>query len=242
MSKRLSTSVLVCALFALLLLTAAAGAQNPGAADVWDQGGAETGASNRDNTRTYGTVYDPAGNPMPKVDVWIVNDNAPAHRVRAKTRATGVYQIRNMGPLYNRDDVYGIVLRLSFKTPGYQSAEYVVPVERNEIEWLYPILWPEGEEPAADTRYVMVSGRLVNAKGKKVKGGTVAITSPDDSSLNLEIAADKAGNFQALVWDAPQRINVQATAPGAGTGERSIDLSTATRHDLVTVVTALIEL
>ena len=59
----------------------------------------EGGAGARDNTRAYGTVFDPQGNPIPKADVWVVNDASPATRMRVKSRPSGVYQVRNVGRL-----------------------------------------------------------------------------------------------------------------------------------------------
>ncbi|MEE2775929.1 MAG: carboxypeptidase-like regulatory domain-containing protein [Acidobacteriota bacterium] len=234
--------ILLAATLTGLAPAVAASAQAPAGAGGDSRGdNVEGNIGSRDNTRAYGTVYDPAGKVLGKVDVWVMNDNAPAARMRLKSRPTGSYQVRNVGRLYNQDDIYGIVLRLRFEAPGYRTAEYIVPVERNEIVWLHPVMWPEDQEPSDDVRRVMVMGRLRNAKGKKIKDGSIVVTSPHDASLRVEVAAAKDGSFEALLWNAPSRITVQASA-GAVTGEKKLDVSAATRHDLVTIVASNITL
>ena len=191
--------------------------------------------SSRDNTRAYGTVFDVEGNPVPKVDVWVVNDNAPATRLRAKSRSNGVYQVRNVGRLYNTDDIYGIVLRLRFEAPGYEPTEIKVPVEKNALAWVYPILKPKGQPDAGpEGRCIMLRGAVTNDRGKPVKGASVVVTSPDDASLRVEADAPK-GEYELLIWDAPERIHVEVSS-GDGSGSKGLDLTGAMPDNLVAVV------
>ena len=51
-------------------------------------------AAEGDNTRLTGTAFDLEGNAMSDVTIWVTNDNAPATRVRSKSRKTGNYLVR----------------------------------------------------------------------------------------------------------------------------------------------------
>jgi hypothetical protein len=223
------------ALFSFLLVAALAvlpaSAQNEGGADITGN------ITDRDNTRVYGTVYDPDGNPIPKVDVWVTNDRAPANRQRVKSRPTGSYQVRDVTRLYTQDDIYGIVLRLRFEAPGMQTQEIKVPVEKNSLAEIFPILWPEGADPSASDGWcVIVKGTVKNAKGKPVKNAVVRVTSPDDPELAVEVTAGKKGDYEALLWNAPSSLLVHATGSDGATAEEKLDLGGEKRTDLVAMI------
>lgn len=232
--RRLSTSWIVVL---LLLWVAMPSLAQPGggAGSPSFSASGSGGVSVRDNTRAYGTVFNHQGQPLGKVDIWVMNDNAPADRVRAKNRSTGAFQVRNVGRLFNEDDVFGIILRMRFEAPGYRTVEIKVPVEKNELAWSYPILWPEDGDPESATGHpCMVKGKVTNAKGKPVRDAAVRVLSPSEELL-VEATTAKDGTYEALVWDAPEQMKVEVSG-GAGDLEEWLTVSGEPRADLVSVV------
>ena len=122
-TTRCFLAALASASAAIALSAAPLAAQAP--ADRSDARGSSVDglSGGRDNTRVQGTVFDSQGKPMSKVEMWVMNDDSPSARMRMRTRSDGDYLVRGLGRLYTVDDVYGIVLRISFETPGYRTVE-----------------------------------------------------------------------------------------------------------------------
>ena len=214
---------LVTAAVGLIVATSAPGQTSadaqtgPGQTEPDSRGWSVTGRiTDRDNTRVAGIVYDPQGNPLPKVEIWVTNHDAPGVRVRLRTKPIGSYLARNLARLYTVDDVFGITLRLSFERDGYQPFEVLAGVARNGLVEIHPILWPDGDSPTTTGWCVVVKGKVSSADGKGIKKAAVTITSPIDPAFRVETTVAKNGSYQALIWNAPATLTVTATAPGSG--------------------------
>jgi hypothetical protein len=195
------------------------------------------GVSDRDNTRVAGTVFDPEGNPMPNVNIWVVNHDSPANRQRTRTRKTGTYLARNLAPLLEEFNLEGINLRLTFERDGYRSVETTIGVARNALGTVHPILWPEGQEPQTDAIYALLTGQITTPEGKPAKDATLRIGSPEDPELSVEAEVDKNGTYEALLWAAPRVLRLDAAAPGHEASSQEISLTEQARPDLVQVAT-----
>lgn len=219
------------ALTALLTLAATVGAQLP----PRQQEGTDLtgGVRDRDNTRVTGMVYGPEGEPLTDVDIWVSNDDAPAHRLRAKSRKTGSYLVRNMVRLYTEHNLQGINLRLSFEKPGYQTVETRIGVARNELATVSPILWPEGVEPRSPGARMLLSGRIEDARGKPVSRATVTVTVAGDGERLAETTAAKGGEYELLLWDVPEQLELEVTPPGGDPVVRPLTVEAGARADLV---------
>jgi protocatechuate 3,4-dioxygenase beta subunit len=193
--------------------------------------------TDRDNTRVLGAVYDAQGNPLSDVNIWVANDDAPAQRQRTRTRKTGTYLARGIGPLYTEYNVEGITLRLTFEKDGHQTVEATVGVRKNEIAALHPILWPQGVEPAMDGVCVVLTGRVTDARGKPARNATVKVTSGQDSELAVEAPTSKDGAYELLLWNAPRQVRLEVAAAGEPSWSQEISLSDPARLDLVQVAT-----
>ena len=185
----------------------------------------------RDNTRVQGTVLDSSGQPLNEVQIWVTNHEAPADRVRAKTRKTGEYLVRNLARLYTRDDLYGITLRVTFERNGYRPVEVAVAVEKNGIQRLLPILHREDEAVEMTGVSALLAGTVTNARGKPVKSGTVRVTARGGAEALAESAIAK-GEFEALLWQAPSQVTVLVSSP-LGDKEMEVDLQPPPRPDVV---------
>ena len=224
------TLYLIAVLAALVPLTAVSAQEVT--SDV-SQGADISGAvTDRDTTRVFGTIYDSSGTPQSRVDIRVFNDQAPANEVRTRSRKTGSYVARNFGRLYTERDLYGLKVRVRFEAAGFKPSEIVSAVEKNNGLELNPILWREGEQPAMDGWCLVLTGQLTNAKGKKVKDGAVRITSPDDPALDVEAEVDKGGNYRAMIWNGPGKLQLEATGNGA-TETLPLSLDGQPRYDLV---------
>ena len=193
----------------LALLTAGAHAQQD--SGFLGTEGAEAGAG--DNTRLMGTAFDLEGNPMSDVLIWVVNDDAPAFRVRSKSRKTGNYLVRGMGGLYPRVDQTGIVARASYEKEGYEIVEARVPLNRNAFERVYPILAPAGQKPAIEGVCAVLVGTVSNRKGKGVKGAVVEIRDGGEIIATSE-ETKKNGEFEILIWHSVAEVDLVISAPG----------------------------
>jgi len=204
-----------------------------------DRGVDITGSvTDRDNTRVTGTVYSPEGEPMADVDIWVTNDDAPSERLRLKTRKTGNYLARSLYRIYTERNIEGIMLRLTFEKPGYRSVTATVPVRKNALGELNPILFPEGREMPAveETGFCMkLAGQISDPGGKAVKGATVVVTSPDDEDLRVEATVAKDGSYEVLLWRAPADVLLETTAPGQPASSVRLTLPTPERADVVAV-------
>jgi len=221
-----------------MTLTAAGALTAQAPADTSDARGStlDSTAGGRDNTRVQGTVFDSQGNPMPKVEMWVMNDDSPADRLRMRTRGSGEYLVRSVGRLYTRDDVYGIRLRISFEAPGYRTVEIRTAVETNGLVDVYPILWKESEDPSEMTEWCLVlKGKVANAKGKGIKGVTVTVTDPGGSDLNVQAITQKGGIYEALLWRVPSIVRVTANSGGAEQQE-TLSFAGSPRTDVVAMV------
>ena len=200
------------------------------------QGADISGAvTDRDTTRVFGNIYDSSGAMLPRVDIRVFNDAAPANEVRTRSRKTGSYVARNFGRLYTERDLYGLKVRVRFEAAGFKPAEIVSAVEKNNGLELNPILWRDGEQPEMDGWCLVLTGKLTNAKGKKVKDGTVRVTSPDDPNLDIEATVEKNGNYRAVIWNGPGNLQLEATGNGT-TETRPLALDGQPRYDLVAQV------
>lgn len=200
--------------------------------DAQQQGVDITGTvTDRDNTRVSGTVYSPAGEPMTDVDIWVQNDDAPADRLRAKTRKTGTFLARGLARLYNERNHTGIALRLTFEKPGHQSVTAVLAVPKNELGTVHPILWPEGSEPRTDEIFLELYGQVTDARGKGAKGARIRVSGVE-GDFAAETAAAKDGSYSLLLWRAPSVVRIEVEASGA-TFSEEVALTPAERSDLV---------
>ena len=209
--------------------------QDPGAVNVGGdlRGGDVTGAvGGRDNTRAYGTILDSSGNPLPDVDIWFQNDNAPAPRLRAKGRKTGSYLLRNMGRIFSREDYEGIVLRITFERDGYRSVVARVAVQRDGAQQVYPILFREGESMEAEGVRTVLIGRVEDKRGKPVKGGGEVTISSGDGSFSASGPIEKNGEFAVVLWDAPERVNVSFKTTKGGVRDEILELKASPQPDL----------
>ncbi len=228
-----STALLVAS--TALLVAAPTMAQDPGAVNVGGdlRGGDVTGrAGARDNTRVVGIILDSSGNPLPDVDIWVQNDNSPAARTRAKGRKTGTYLLRNMGRLYSREDYEGIVLRVTFEKDGYVSNVVRVAVQRDGLERVYPILFREGESTSHEGVRAVLVGQVTNKRGKAVKGGGTVTLDSGDGSFQATGQIEKNGEFEIVVWDAPERVNASFEMAQGGARDVILELRPSPRPDL----------
>lgn len=182
----------------------------------------------RDNSRVQGTVFDSEGNPMSDVQIWAMNHNSPADRIRARTRKTGTYLLRNFGRIYARDDIYGVTMRVQFERDGYQSVEVVADVEKNGLTRVFPVMYAEGETVAMSGICTMLVGRITNAKGKGVKGATLRVTSDDFAA---EAEASKSGEFEILLWNVPSQVTLEVES-SQGSKSLPIEIQTPPRADV----------
>ncbi|HVS14394.1 MAG TPA: carboxypeptidase-like regulatory domain-containing protein [Thermoanaerobaculia bacterium] len=193
--------------------------------------------TDRDNTRVQGIAYDPEGNPLADVQIWVANHDAPAERQRTRTRKTGTYLARNLGPLFTEFNVQGVSLRLTFEKDGHQTVEATVGVRKNELGTLHPILWPQGVGPEMDGVCVVLTGRVTDARGKPARNATVKVASAEDPALALETTTAKDGSYELLLWNVPRQVRLEVNAPGEAPFTQPIALSEPTRLDLVQVAT-----
>jgi hypothetical protein len=193
--------------------------------------------TDRDNTRVGGTAYDSSGKPLPEVEIWVANDASPSQRMRTRTRKTGSYLARGLGPLYTERDVYGVVLRVSFQLPGYQPVEAKVAVEKNELGTVHPILYREGESPPEGRLEVSLGGTITGADGKPVRGATVRVRSDAAPELAAEAVTAKDGRYDLLLWGAPPKVDLEVTATGAQPLRREVVFDPPQRRDVVELAT-----
>ncbi len=200
-----------------------AGAQQTGG-DPFGDVGAGTGAGPRDNTRVQGTVFNTAGEVMSDVHIWVTNDAAPANRVRAKTRPTGNYLVRNVASLYQPEDIEGILLRVLFQKEGYEDLQTLVGVVKNGIERINVYMLETGETAEMSGTCAALAGRVVNRKGRGAKGVTVRVLSLDGEELIPPIAAEKRGDWEAILWNVDvDEVTVEATGK-EGTNRTNVKL------------------
>jgi hypothetical protein len=203
-----------------------------------NEGASITGdVTDRDNTRVAGTVYDHQGQALASVNIWVINNDAPARRERTRTRKTGTYLARNLGDLLEEFNLEGINLRLLFEREGYRSVETTVGVARNGLGIVHPILWPAGVEPAAEGVYAMLTGKVTGANGKPVRDAKLTIGSPESAALTIEVEVAKDGTYEALLWEAPRVLRLEVTAPGAEPWSQEISMAEQERPDLVQLAT-----
>lgn len=188
-----------------------------------------------DQTRVFGAVYDSSGEPMPRVDVRVFNDRAPANEVRTRTRKTGSFVARGFGALYTDRDGYGLMARVRFERDGYRTAQVVTAVEKNNGRELVVVLWREDEDPESfEGRSVLLRGRVQDARGKKVRNATVEAVAPDGVVLG-QTTSDRSGQYELLVWAGPDRYDVRASSAGS-TGHAAVAFEDPPRSDLVAQV------
>ncbi|MEM1248101.1 MAG: carboxypeptidase-like regulatory domain-containing protein [Acidobacteriota bacterium] len=211
-----------------LIATAAAHAQNVNSNQ--DMRGSSVAGSigDRDNSRVQGTVFDSSGSPMSDVQIWAMNHNSPADRIRARTRKTGTYLLRNFERIYTRDDVYGVTMRVQFEKAGYQTVEVVADVEKNGLTRVFPVLYADGEQVGMTGVCAMLTGRITNAKGKGVKGSTVKVSG---DGFSAEVAAAKNGEYELLLWNAPAQVTLEIES-AQGTASQPLELTAAPRADV----------
>lgn len=213
-------------LSALLLLALAA--WSPLVAQDTRGSNIDGAVGDRDNSRVQGTVFDAEGNPMSDVQIWAMNHNSPADRIRARTRKTGTYLLRNFGRIYARDDIYGVTMRVQFEKDGYQSVEVVADVEKNGLTRVFPILYAEGETVEMSGICTMLTGRVTNAKGKGAKGAIVRVTS-EDFAAEAEVA--KSGEFEVLLWNVPSQVTLEVESSD-GSKSVPVELQAPPRADV----------
>ncbi len=206
--------------------------QDPGQVDVGGDlrgGDVSVGAGGRDNTRVQGTVFDSSGQPMPEVQIWAQNHNAPADRVRGRTRKTGSYLVRNLIRLYTRDDVYGLTMRMRFEKAGYKTVEAVADVEKNGLTRLFPIMYREDEEPKLSGFCAVLTGTVANAKGKGIKGATVKVTGGDFAAETTTVGG---GEYEVVLWNAPGEVTVMVDS-AKGSRQTAVTIQPAPRPDVL---------
>ena len=159
----------------------------------------------RDTTRVGGIIYDSQGNPMPKVELWIQNDNAPADRSRGRSKATGAYLVRGIGRLFTERDLAGIMLRLTYEAEGYEPLTVIVPAPVNTYTELFPILAKPG---------LLHRGKVSRGGKKGLRDAVITVTSPEDPGLNVQTTTAKDGTYEALLWDVPSSLLVTASSGG----------------------------
>ncbi len=232
MTKRLLFPLL---LVPTLFVAGPVPAQDPGPVNVGGdlRGGDVTGAvGGRDNTRVFGRILDSSGNPLPDVDIWLQNDNAPAHRLRAKGRKTGLYVLRNMARIYSREDYEGIVLRITFERNGYRSVVVRVAVRRDGVQQIYPILFREGESMEAEGVRTVLVGRVEDKRGKPAKGGGEVTITSGDGDFSATGSIEKNGEFAVVLWDAPERVNASFKMTKGGARDEILELKASPQPDL----------
>ncbi len=189
----------------------------------------------QDSTRGGGVIYDSQGNPMPKVEMWIQNDNAPADRARGRSRATGAYLVRGIGRLFTERDMAGIMLRLTFEAEGFESLVLRVAAPVNTYTELSPILAKPGEDLSAMRPCLMLRGKVSRGGKKGIRDVVVTVSSPDDPELAVQATTAKDGTYEVLLWGAPPSLVVTATN---GSDEQTKETSTGGQpvHDRVSVI------
>ena len=171
-------------------------------------------------------------------DIWVANDASPSQRMRARTRKTGSYLARGLGPIYTERDIYGVVLRVSFELPGHRGVEAKIAVQKNELGTLHPILYREGDAmPAADRLHVSLSGVVTGSNGKPVREATVRARSAADPALAAEAVTAKDGRYELLLWNAPTQVELEVVAPGQAELRREVAFDVPERRDVVEMAT-----
>ena len=193
--------------------------------------------TDRDNTRVRGQVVDGQGQPLSEVHVWVSNDAAPADRVRARTRKSGTYLVRNFARLYTEDDIYGIVVRVRFEKAGYRAVEAKIAIEKNTVGVLTPVLFAEGEDDTRVGRSALLIGRVTRARGRPVKDATLEVKTKDGSDLapgttTIQGAAKKNGEFELFLFDVPREL-VVVVRSSMGEKEFSVSLPEAYVPDAI---------
>ena len=216
MRPALSAHLVPILLSSLVLLATPLVAQDSGQ----DMRGADIsgGIGDRDNTRVHGTILGSDGEPMPGVQIWVMNDNAPANRVRANSRKTGTFLVRGLPRLYTRDDVSDITLRVLFEKTGYESVEAVGQVNKDAVLTIFPVMFKEGEADPRTRMTALLTGKVVNPKGRPIKDAVLQITDPL-GELDLTVEAERDGTFEILLWEAPGEVDITVTS---GKGETSL--------------------
>ncbi len=187
---------------------------DPGADRATDVGGGINDQfASRDNTRVMGTVRDGFGNPINEIEITVRNDDAPASQLIARTRKSGTYLVRDISRLWSRENVTGITLRLRFEGDGLEPFESTVGVAKNGLAELHPILWENGQEKNLGGWCVIVKGTVSDNRGKKVKSANVVFTSRQNPEFRVEVEAKK-GEYEALLWAAPDTIDVAVEIDG----------------------------
>jgi hypothetical protein len=166
--------------------------------------------SRPDKTRVSGLVFGSDGAVLNDIDLWVTNDNAPANRIRARTRKNGTFLLRHLDRLFTRDDVEGIVLRVLFEKDGYRSTETTVSVPKNGLGSVHVILYTNEEEPFLEELCAVVKGRLQDRKGKPVKRTRVTVSSLKGELL-AETTSDGDGRYTLALWNAPEVVELEAS-------------------------------
>lgn len=201
-----------------------------------NQGTSTDSAVSRNNlTRVYGTVYDSRGEPLPDVDIWIANNVAPANRLRSRTKGTGSFNARNLGRVFTERDLGGVDLRLTFETDGYRDFEVVVGVARDAGERVDVMLLEEGEEPEIQGVNCVLTGKIANAKGKGIKGATAKVSWEGRDEMSLQTA--KGGEYEFLLWGAPEMVHLEVTGPGMSPYTADIPLEA---HENAAIVATMV--
>lgn len=212
--------------------TAASLIAQPADTDPYGTSGDFGAISDRENTRLMGTVFDTSGQPMPDVLIWVVNDEAPAAQARSRTRKTGNYLVRGMANLYTEHDVYGITARARFEKEGHQTVTARIGISKNGVERLYPVMIPEGEEFAPEGFLAVLVGSVVDTKGKGVKGVVVEALQ-DGERLAVSEPTKGNGEFEFVLWDVGEMIELVATTKKGDRFESAVPLSPRPQVDVV---------
>ena len=168
----------------------------------------------RDTTRVGGTIYDSQGSPIPKVELWVMNDNAPADRTRGRARATGTYLVRGLGRLFTDRDMEGIMLRLTYSAAGYESVTHTIAAPVNNYSELFPILAKPGEDLTAMGWCLLLRGQVSRGGKKGIRDAAITVTSPDEPGLNVQATTEKDGTYEALLWNVPASLVITASSGG----------------------------
>ena len=185
----------------------------------------------RDNTRLMGTVFAVDGTPLENVQIQVFNDDAPAEMARGRTRPSGNYLVRNMGALYNRGNLMGIVARARFDKEGYEPAVIRMRIRKNEVERAYVVLAPTETEVELPGTCGVVVGRVVNRKGRGIKGASVSLRSAGEVIAEAG-PTKKDGEFELKAWNTDGGLEVVVSAAGQELVE-AVELVAQTQPDLL---------